>query len=310
MKRHAIAAGDIVDMAEYRRAQRVDACRGNDPLVIVVAYAQATNPPATFGKIYRDDAVLCLHKVFADIVVDAAIDLHTHYGWRMKLLDGLRTVDAQIAMLESKDTDPVWYEKNMLSKPGSGAHPKGMAIDLMAIDECGREIDMGTAFDSHDAASARNAVLPEPVESNRMIVEKSLMRAAFQRGLLLAPLRSEHWDYRVPEDIEDGWRVLESLCRISRIPFDKTLEGKAFQDYRAFRDAWHTLFDGREKQLLGAIGTCAPPAETLILYHGDYLPLCDADLFPRHRQSAKDYAAAARAVVDEIKGRSPAPRGR
>ncbi|MBV8939308.1 MAG: hypothetical protein JO089_05660, partial [Alphaproteobacteria bacterium] len=162
--RPSIVASDLVDMSSYRKAQRMAQCGGIDPLEVFVAYAQDNHvydaggriapvdaeiyrhtPPDgrvnKFKQVYRHDAKLLLHKALADIVVDAAMELQTQHGWKLRLYDGLRTVDA--AFLMHYNADPKWLEAGLLAKPGESAHNRGLAIDSMVVDAGGREIDMG-----------------------------------------------------------------------------------------------------------------------------------------------------------------------
>ena len=246
----------LCDMAHYRAEERGQA--GQDAISIQIAYALANPGINHFGVLYRTDAPLCLHKAMADMVIAAALDLQKNHGWRLKLMDGLRTIDAQIAMEKSEHTDPAWYANSMLSAAGKGAHPKGgMAVDLMPIDAAGNEIDMGTAFDSLDPVRAARHYtgdgISDAAKHHRLIVERAMQRAALAQGKLLAPLRSEHWDYRFPENFQDGWRVLESLCRVADVPFDEALKTVEMTDYRSFCEHWAAV--------LGMLGPRDMPLE-------------------------------------------------
>ena len=302
MPPRAIDPTELVDMAHYRPDE-------HHTLDIMVAYATSDKRINAFDKLYRDNAPLCLHKAMADVVVDAAKTLNHTHGWKLQLLDGLRTLDAQILMKESKTTDPLWFALGKLSTPGFGGHPKGMAIDLMPLDASGSPIDMGTGFDHlypEDLARrdySSDGITPE-TKQNRVIVEAAMLRAAFAQGRLLAPLESEHWDYRFPENIADGWRVLKAVARVAHVPFDQVRWQKEFKNYGEFKAAWNELFKDSTEVLMKAIGTDTPPAsERSVIYHGDYFPLRNQDLPKSLRQTEPDEVldAKATAVLEQRK---------
>src|SRR5690606_12960746 len=112
----AIHTDMLCDMRSHRRAERVNACGGHDPIRTLVAYAQdhlAYNDNGSiytpeeddykklprekrlnkFGLAYRHDAQLYLHKTLADIMVGAAVYLYNTHAWRTVIYDGLRTME-------------------------------------------------------------------------------------------------------------------------------------------------------------------------------------------------------------------------
>ena len=129
-------------------------------LRIVLAYGREDN--FLFGeRIYRLQARLFLHKTLAQIVKRGA-ELAQAAGYRMVLYDGLRTTTAQEKMLHTQRVkdNPHWLEvPRLLSPPGAGAHPRGMAIDLSLETVDGLLLDMGTVFDflANNAAATHNA---------------------------------------------------------------------------------------------------------------------------------------------------------
>jgi|GEM_PF-2362394 len=312
---------DLVDMIAYRQEERVAACAGADPIAVLVAYAQdhllyrpdgrifpAPSHEAyasaerhtrvnKFGLAYRADAPMLLHRTLADIVVGAAIHLYTTHGWATVLFDGLRTVDgAYLLYLQADDSD---MTDGLLSLPGKSAHNKGMAVDSMMLDiRTGLEVEMGGHFDHLDMSTngrryAGVAITPE-AKHNRRVREAAFLRSAFAQGLLIAPLRNEFWDDRLPENREDLWRVMESAARVIGLELltdeDARLqrhEREAFVakweswSYQDFLDIWATFFAGYEAQLIAAIGTATPPPqEKAEFYHGNYHPIYDVALRP------------------------------
>lgn len=114
-----------------------------------LAYAKDDN--LLFGeRIYRPDAGLWLHLDLAKITENAARKIHQAHGWRLVVYDGLRTTDAQARMLRTQrvEDNPRWLEEpRLLSPPGAGGHPRGMAVDVGLEDSSGQIVDMGTPFD-------------------------------------------------------------------------------------------------------------------------------------------------------------------
>ena len=186
------------------------------PSKIHLAY-QKDEPPNIFGKIYPDEARLWLHKDLAAIVLLASQRVEQH---SLILYDGLRTVEAQALMSQSdivKD-NPHWLEEpgRLLSPPGGGAHPRGMAIDLSVIDKRGELLDMGTDFDflAEDSSPAHNPAhreyphINEVVQANRDLLTQAMVSAASDLGLQILPLPQEWWDFRFPADIYEAYEPL------------------------------------------------------------------------------------------------------
>ena len=200
-----IPAHDLIDMSNQ------------DNIQINLAYAHDV-PPNIFGKIYRDDARLWLHKLLADIVVQAA-EYAAVDGFSLLLYDGLRTTDAQAAMQESAivKANPQWMEEpRLLSPPGKGAHCFGMAIDLTLVDGSGDILDMGTAFDflaensapEHNPAHRSHPHLSDDVRANRARLDGYMVRASEARGTRLMLLAQEWWDFRLPRELYEGYAPL------------------------------------------------------------------------------------------------------
>lgn len=232
-----------------------------------------------FGLAYRRDAKLLLHKTLADIVVGAADYLYQTYNWRTVLYDGLRTVDGAFALYNFAGDDDL--EAKLLAMPGQSAHNKGLAVDSMMVDKNGCEIEMGGHFDHLDMSTngryyTGNAISPI-AKNNRLIREAAFLRAAFSQGFLIAPLRSEFWDDRFPENRGDLWRVLDSAARCIGMKY--SVENKENWDYADFLGNWQKIFSGYENKLEEIIGHAMPPLmEKPEFYHGNYHPLYDSYL--------------------------------
>lgn len=201
-----IPATDLVDL---------HALAAGRPVRIDVVYAQPLHPHNMFKcPIYRADARMLGHKDLAALTLRAADICFEKSGHLFELKDCLRTVEAQ-ALMQQTDIvrrNPHWLEEpRLLSPPGTGGHPRGMAIDIILITENGDEIDMGTPFDyltedrSNNPAARDYLNLSPAVLANRQLLEDSMMQAAAEAGRALLPLPQEWWDFRFPKAYTDSF---------------------------------------------------------------------------------------------------------
>lgn len=191
------------------------------PVHVDVAYTQDF-PKSFCGVIYRPGARLWLHRDLAQVVVRAAVAAGKD-GLGLILYDGLRTTEAQGLMRETAivRANPHWLEGDtrMLSPPGRGAHPRGMAIDLTLCAPDGAALDMGTAFD----AMPENGAGPGPdtnkahretphigaaARGNRARLTAYMMDGAMRSAQFLMPLAQEWWDYRLMPMVYDRYAPL------------------------------------------------------------------------------------------------------
>lgn len=320
-----ITPDDLCNMATYKKDQRRKACGGADPLVIRVAYAQdeliytedgtldiesdeeiySKLPRKArlnkFGMAYRKGAPLLMHKTLADITINAAIHLFNTQSWRTVLYDSLRTMEGAYKLyVFAPDSD---ITKGLLAMPGESAHNKGLAVDSMmeAVDS-GKETDMGAHFDHLDMTINSRAYMGDKIsdeaKQNRIIREAAFLRGALTQGLLIAPLRTEFWDDRLPENRADLWRVLDSAARCLGIEFmtsHNTHLRKAWEtwSYADFQEQWGKIFSGREADLEQMLGVTSPPeTEKAAMYHGNYHPIYDTQLVDAGKHLTDIKAAA------------------
>lgn len=204
-----ITPSDLVPMDSFEK---------NEPLRVDLAYARADN--LLFGEvIYKKEARLWLHPILANVVREAAQICFRQHGYGFILYDGLRTVDAQEKMLKTQRVldNPHWLqEPRLLSPPGAGGHPRGMAIDVALEDEHGVLLDMGTPFDflAEDASPAHNPAhrsyvrLTDDAARNRNILTHAMMNAAEKLNTPLVPLPQEWWDFRLPASVYEQYAPL------------------------------------------------------------------------------------------------------
>ncbi len=177
---------------------------------IDLAYSSIEN--VLFGeRIYKKDAKLWLYKDLANIVFIAADYCFTTYNLHFILYDGLRTIDAQEKMMQTQRArdNPHWTEPpRFLSPPGSGGHPRAMAIDVGLETPDGTIVDMGTAFDSMVEQSHRNYCHAEHIKKNRSMLDDSMLTAAKELQTPLFLLPEEWWDFRLPADMYNQYAPL------------------------------------------------------------------------------------------------------
>lgn len=184
-----------------------------EPIAIDLVYADGGHPENIFETaLYHKDARLSLHADLAAIVLLAARTLHDNHGWTLILKDGLRPIEAQEAMGKTDIVlqNPQWLEEpRMLSGPGQGGHPRGLAIDVAAVGSDGVPVDMGTVFDTMTAQSARAySDFAPAILQNRKTLESAMVEAAIKRSLPLLPIPSEWWDFRFPATYQAGFPAL------------------------------------------------------------------------------------------------------
>ncbi|MBI3441982.1 MAG: D-Ala-D-Ala dipeptidase [Proteobacteria bacterium] len=195
------------------------------PLKIDLVYAQKQHPDNMFKTaIYRPDAKMWGHRDLVQIILQAAQICFKETGWIFEAKDCLRTVESQILMRNTEivKAHPQWLEEpgRLLSPPGKGGHPRGMAVDIVLVDLNGDEIDMGTSFDyltpdrNNNPAARNYTALSSTVMDNRRVLEESMMQAAKEAGRELLPLPQEWWDFRFPAAYTS---LFEPICD-TRLP--------------------------------------------------------------------------------------------
>ncbi len=233
----------------------MDLFEGTFPLRVDLAYAQAA-PKSFCGAIYHKKARLWLHEDMARLVLLASKNAQDRHRLRVVLYDGLRTTTAQELMRATPivKANPQWLEgeTRLLSPPGKGAHPRGMAIDLTLETAAGQLLDMGTPFDElspKGSAPAFNRAhrqyegkLPKDAKENRKILEECMIAAALRLGFSIVALPQEWWDFRFPPSIYDQYAPLSDddlppqmrmtkAGKNARTPAD--LPAKHFRDMQA-----------------------------------------------------------------------------
>ncbi|HMA48170.1 MAG TPA: M15 family metallopeptidase [Magnetospirillaceae bacterium] len=173
----------------------------NDGVVIDLRYASSNN--FVGQNMYGAFTRLFLHKRAAD-KLKAAIALlkHEHPGYKFVIYDGLRPRSVQYVLWQKVAGTP--QEKYVADPKKGSIHNFGLAIDLSVLDEKGRELDMGTGFDSFtplaetqlEKEKLASGELTQAQLENRLILRRPMEEAGFK------VLPEEWWHFdALPADI-------------------------------------------------------------------------------------------------------------
>ncbi len=190
-----ISPADLVPLNAFER---------DFPIKIHLAYADRNYEYNLFKGLYHDDAkIIWAHKDFTPVVLLAALACHKRHNWTLEVFDCLRPTEAQELMAVHG------FSPMLVSKPGCGAHPRGMAVDIWPRDENGISVNMGTSFDffaesptddnpagrgytEFDCGEAERKVILK----NRTALESAMVEAGVAVGQEILPLPVEWWDFR------------------------------------------------------------------------------------------------------------------
>jgi D-alanyl-D-alanine dipeptidase len=108
-------------------------------------------------------------------------------GYRIKIFDCYRPLDIQKKMWE------IVSNPEYVANPSKGSiHNRGGAVDITLVDENGKELDMGTAFDYFGVeAGHKYPNLSNEVKANRKLLKRIMLRYDFK------PFDSEWWHYNL-----------------------------------------------------------------------------------------------------------------
>lgn len=179
------------------------------PLAVDCVYADANHPENFFQTaLYKKDARIWGHVDLVTITLLTSRIIHEQTGYITQIKDCLRPIDAQRAMGETDivKQNPHWLSPphQLISKPGMGGHPRGMAVDIILLNQQGEKIDMGTPFDFFSIDPEMNPAardfmdFPQHILDNRGLLENAMIKAATLLNQEIIPLPEEWWDFRFP----------------------------------------------------------------------------------------------------------------
>ncbi len=174
---------------------------------VVFDIRYATEDNFTKKKIYKTPAVYLSEPAAKNLRI--ASEYAKKLGYKIKIFDAFRPLDVQQKLYdEIKDERYVSDPKH-----GVASHTRGVAIDLTLIDlKSGKDLDMGTEFDSFEEKAHHNSYTPITHEQlkNRTILAGIMAIAGF------TPMPTEWWHYnlRLYEVYpEYGWRLSKKTAR-------------------------------------------------------------------------------------------------
>ena len=113
---------------------------------ILISLAYASNRNFTEKKIYQKEKAYLRNEAY--IALNKSIKIADKMGFKIKIFDAFRPVEAQNIMWEF-NPDPKY-----IANPRKGSpHSRGVAIDLTLCTKDNIELDMGTPFDSFSEKS-------------------------------------------------------------------------------------------------------------------------------------------------------------
>lgn len=131
---------------------------------VILNLAYATKNNFTGAQIYGRNACY-LHEDANKCLKKASIYAN-NLGYRFKIFDAFRPTEAQW-VLWNHTPDPTF-----LADPRRGSpHSRGVAVDLTLIDRKGKDLEMGTGFDTFDPKSHHgNLNISPEAQQNRHIL--------------------------------------------------------------------------------------------------------------------------------------------
>jgi D-alanyl-D-alanine dipeptidase len=114
-------------------------------------------------------------------------------GYKIKLFDCYRPLDVQKKMWA------IVSNPEYVANPSKGSiHNKGGAVDITLVDNCGKELDMGTTFDFFGIEASHNYKNhSQEIQSNRAKLKTIMIDNGFN------PLDSEWWHYNLTAALND-----------------------------------------------------------------------------------------------------------
>jgi len=134
-----------------------------------IAYATENN--FTGKRIYRQPRALLLPEAAEKL--EKAVALAARLGYRFRIYDGFRPLEAQWALYRAVPAGSPY----VADPRRGGPHTRGAAVDLTLLDEAGTPLDMGGPFDELSPNAWHDAPTPEAAQRNRHLL-LGLMTAA------------------------------------------------------------------------------------------------------------------------------------
>lgn len=143
---------------------------------------------ATTDNFLHTRAYECAECMVRYEVAQALVRANAYFkekGYRIQFYDCYRPLDVQKAMWE------IMPDARYVADPAKGSiHNRGGAVDITLVDEAGKALDMGTAFDYFgEAAHHAYQNLSAEVLANRRLLKTGMERFGFNA------ITTEWWHY-------------------------------------------------------------------------------------------------------------------
>lgn len=184
--------------------------KSTDAIALELRYATTNN--FTGQNLYGVFNRAYLQKTAAEKLNRAAANLkQAQPKYKLLIFDALRPRSVQYLLWNKvRGTDQQKYVAN----PQSGSiHNYGFAVDLSIVDESGKELDMGTAFDDFSAL-AQPAQEEKFLESGKLtqqqLKNRRLLRKAMEdAGFIQLPLEWWHFDALPKAEVKKNYSIIE-----------------------------------------------------------------------------------------------------
>jgi len=169
--------------------------------------------------LYGNFKTAWLHKKAADQLKRALTLLQNQNpGWSLVVFDALRPMDVQQRLWDKvQGTD----QQKFVANPKRGSvHNYGFAVDLSLLDEKGKEVDMGTPFDSFEPLAeprlenlflSRGELTPLQ-ERHRLLLRQIMEEAGFKQ----LPIEWWHFDALPKETVKTHHKIVETWDEINQ----------------------------------------------------------------------------------------------
>lgn len=153
-----------------------------------------------------------LHPLAAKRLAQAALALgYIKPGWNIVVFDATRPLSIQKKLYDKVRGTPL--ARYVSSSGGTSMHNYGLALDCSILDESGKELDMGTPYDSFDPLSEprfeqenlAKGKLTKDQLANRRFLRELMKRAG------LRPILNEWWHFEAvrKNEINGRFKVVE-----------------------------------------------------------------------------------------------------
>lgn len=172
----------------------------------------ATTDNFTGKNLYGNYKACILHKKAAAKMKKAAEILKKEKpGWKFLIFDCLRPRHIQEKLWEVVVHTP---QQNYVANPATGSiHNFGFALDLSLLNDAGREIDMGTPYDSFlPLAQPRleSRFLKEGKLSAKQVANRKILRSIMERaGFKQLAIEWWHYDALNAAEVRKNYKLVE-----------------------------------------------------------------------------------------------------